>query len=400
MAKFDVVVIGLGAVGSAATYQLARLGASVLGIDRFSPPHKRGSSHGDTRVTRAAIGEGVEYSELALRSHALWRAFEAQTGKRLFVRNGCLTISGANAVVMHDVDNFFDNIGIAARRYRIPHRTFDTADAIRERYPQFAVNPGDKAILDEEAGYLNPEACIATQLTLAKRAGAKLLRNTKVVRIEPQRNGVVGRTADGRQFFADRVLIAAGAWLPGFVPGNIARHFTVTRQVLHWFEIKSNPERFRPENCPVVIWQLPQQGGVKSSAYSFPLTGDVSEGLKVSHEESGGVTDPDRVNRAADAKEIERTYRTYIEPFFPDLGPRCLRVETCMYTRVDRSRFVIDTVPRSPRVTFVSACSGHGFKHSPAIGEALAEQLTNGRASYVDLEPFRLKRLAPYLKAH
>ena len=400
MLKFDCIVVGLGAMGSATAYQLAKAGAKVLGIDKFSPPHAFGSSHGDTRVTRAAIGEGVEYSQLALRSHALWRDIEAQTGRTLFQRNGCLTISGTDAVVMHDVDDFFANIGEAALRYTIPHRTFETPEAIRARYPQFAVKAGDHAILDEEAGTLFPEACIAAQLELAARAGATLLRDTAVARIDPLARGIEIVTMDGQRYLADKVLIAAGAWLPRFVADELNRHFTVTRQVLHWFEIRSHPERFTPENCPVFIWQVPQSRDVHSSLYGFPLDGDPSLGVKVSHEESGGVTDPDFVDRAqSPQEEIDRVYRAYVAPFLPDLGPRCLRTETCLYTRVDRSRFIIDADPRDPRIGFVSACSGHGFKHSAAIGEALAQQMTQGGAAYVDLEPFRLARLAPYLRA-
>jgi sarcosine oxidase len=400
MAKYDCIVVGLGAMGSATAWQLAKSGAKVLGIDRFSPPHKLGSSHGDTRVTRTAIGEGVEYSQLALRSHALWREIEKATGQRLFLRNGCLTISGTDAVVMHDVDDFFANIGEAARRYDIPHQTFDTPEAIRARYPQFAVKAGDHAILDEEAGTLFPEACVAAQLELAERAGATVLRNTQVAAINAEADGVVVTSADGQRFSADKAVIAAGAWLPRFIAAELARHFTVTRQVLLWFEIRSNPERFMPENCPVFIWQVPRSNEVRSSIYGFALDGHPSRGLKVTHEESGGVADPDHVNREVDqAEEIDRVYRSYIAPFLPDLGPRCLRSEVCMYTRVDRSRFVIDADPRSERVTFVSACSGHGFKHSAAIGEAVAQQIANGRAAHVDLEPFRLKRLATYLRA-
>lgn len=397
--KYDCIVVGLGAMGSATAWQLAKSGASVLGIDKFSPPHTHGSSHGDTRVTRTAIGEGIEYSGLALRSHQIWRDIEAQTGKRLFLRNGCLSIAGADAVVMHDVDDFFANIGEAARRYNIPHRTFDTPEAIAARYPQFAVKAGDHAILDEEAGTLFPEACIAAQLDLAERAGATLLRDTQVAAIDPTAGGVEVSIANGQRFTADRVVIAAGPWLPRFAAAELARHFTVTRQVLYWFEIKSNPERFRPENCPVFIWQVPQSTDVHSSLYGFPLDGDASLGVKVSHEENGGAVDPDRVNRAVDQAEIDRVYRSYIAPFLPDLGPRCLRTEICLYTRVDRSRFIIDADPRSERVTFMSACSGHGFKHSAAIGEALAQQMTRGRAAHVDLEPFRLARLASYLRS-
>lgn len=400
MAKYDVIVVGLGAVGGATACHLARAGARVLGIDRFSPPHKHGSSHGDTRITRSAIGEGVEYSALALRSHALWREMEALTGQTLFVRNGCLTISGQDAVVMHDVDDFFANVERAAKRFDIPTRSFDTPEAIRTRYPQFAVSDGDRAILDEEAGVLYVERCVAATLELAAQAGAQLLRDTQVMSIEPSADHVEVATGDNQRHVADRVLIAAGAWLPAFIAGDIARNFTVTRQVLHWFEIRTNPERFTPDNCPVFIWQVPRRGGVESSIYGFPLEGDVSNGLKVTHEESGPATDPDHVDRTVDpVAETERTFRTYIEPFLPDLGPRCVRTATCLYTRVPRSRFIIDKDPRSDRILFASACSGHGFKHSAALGEALADELVSGEAKHVDLSPFRLARLGEYLRA-
>ena len=398
--KHDVIVVGLGAVGASAAWHLAKSGAKVLGIDRFSPPHSQGSSHGDTRITRSAIGEGVEYSQLALRSHALWRDIEAATGQSLFVRNGCLTISGADAVTMHDVDDFFVNVETAAKQYNIPTRTFDTPEAIRARYPQFKVQTGDRAILDEEAGLLYVERCVAAELALAEQSSAQILRDTQVMQIEPSATGVEVATGDNQRFTADRVLIAAGAWLPGFVATELSRHFTVTRQVLHWFEIKTHPERFTPENCPVFIWQLPRRGDVASSIYGFPLEGDAGNGLKVTHEESGDAADPDNVDREVDPiAETERTFRTYIEPFFPDLGPRCLRTATCMYTRVPRSRFVIDRDPRSERVLFASACSGHGFKHSAALGEALADELIMGEARHVDLAPFRLARLGDYLGA-
>ena len=219
------------------------------------------------------------------------------------------------------------------------------------------------------------------------------------MQIEPSATGVAVATGDNQRFSAERVLIAAGAWLPGFVAGELSRHFTVTRQVLHWFEIRSNPERFRPENCPVFIWQLPRRGGIQSSIYGFPLEGDPANGLKVTHEESGPATDPDHVDRSVDpVTETMRTYRTYIEPFLPDLGPRSVRTATCLYTRVPRSRFIIDHDPRSERMLFASPCSGHGFKHSAALGEALAEQLTLGQTQHVDLSPFRLERLGEYVR--
>jgi len=199
------------------------------------------------------------------------------------------------------------------------------------------------------------------------------------------------------------VLVTAGAWLPRFLPAALRRQFTVTRQALHWFEIRSNVARFSPENCPVFIWdvsgrKLPHsRRRPKAVVYGFPLAGGAGGGLKVTHEEVGPTTDPDHVPREVTAEEIDHTYTTYVQPFLPDLGPRCIRSATCLYTSVAGGRFVIDTHPDQPRVVFASACSGHGFKHSAAVGEALAQKLQGASPSHVSLAPFTIKRLETFL---
>ena len=393
MIKLDVIVVGLGAVGSAATHHLARRGASVLGIDRFSPPHRRGSSHGETRITRAAVGEGDVYSPLALRSHALWRAMERETGQQLMVRCGCLTISGPDSTATHGVGDFLANIRRAAAGHRIPHETFADGAAIRRRFPQFNAGDTEEGFLDQDGGYLFPERCIAAQLELAGRYGATLVRNRKVTAWQPSARGVTLRTAAGAVFHADHVLITAGAWLPRLLGSRVAGRLSVTRQVLHWFEIRTNPERFAPDTCPVFIWELPCSSGARTDVYGFPLIGPREAGIKIAHEESGGIADPDNVSRSVTADDIAHMYRVYVEPFFPDLGPRSIRTEVCLYTRAPEARFVIDVHPHCERVLFASACSGHGFKHSAALGEALAEILTVGRSSGVDLTPFGLRFL-------
>jgi sarcosine oxidase len=392
MRKFDVIVVGLGAVGSAAVHHLARCGASVLGIDRFSPPHRRGSSHGETRITRVAVGEGDVYSPLALRSHALWRAMERETGRQLMVRCGCLTISGPGSTATHGVGDFLANIRRAATAHHIPHEAFADGAAIRRRFPQFHAGDTEEGFLDHEGGYLFPERCVAAQLELAKRYGATLVTNRRVVAWKRSVRGVIVRTAAGGVFHADHVLITAGAWLPRLVGSRVAGALTVTRQVLHWFEIRTNAERFAPDACPVFIWELPCSSGARTDVYGFPLTGPREAGIKIAHEESGGIADPDRVSRSVTADEIAHMYRVYVEPFFPDLGPRSIRTEVCLYTRAPEARFVIDAHPHCERVLFASACSGHGFKHSAALGEALAEILTQGRSAHVDLAPFRLRQ--------
>ena len=413
MPRYDVAVVGLGAFGSAATYQLAKRGAEVLGIDRFSPPHALGSTHGESRITRMAIGEGSEYVPLALRSRLLWKQIEKANARLprhagdgpLFNQCGCLTIFGPQTtVVHHGVADFFCNIAKTARKHKIKHKEFDSGAAIRAAFPQFAVSDDDRAFLDHWGGYLRPEACVAAQLHLAEqRHGATLRRGVTIKSVRSSKTGVTLTAEDGAVFEADRVLVTAGAWLPRFLPAALRRRFTVTRQVLHWFEIERNVERFSPENCPVFIWdvsgrKLPNhRGKPKAVVYGFPLVGGTGGGLKVTHEEVGPATDPDHVPRDVTVAEIDHAYTTYVQSFLPDLGPRCIRSATCLYTNVAGGRFVIDTHPDQPRVLFASACSGHGFKHSAAVGEALAERLAGVSPTHVSLAPFTVKRLEAFL---
>jgi sarcosine oxidase len=412
MTRYDVAVVGLGAFGSAALYQLAQRGARVLGLDAFSPPHALGSTHGESRITRMAIGEGLEYVPLALRSRLIWKDIEKRVARLpghaddapLFNPCGCLTIFGRGGTVTHHgVAKFFENIAKAAKTFGIRHKEFHSADAIRAAYPQFAVDDTDRAFLDLWGGYLRPEACVAAALALAEKRKADIRHGVIVKSIRSSKTGVIITAEGGETFEADRVLVAAGPWLPGFLPASLRRHFKVTRQMLNWFEIRTNAERFVPGNCPVFIWDVSGRklGGSrrrpKSVVYGFPLAGDAGGGLKVSHEEPGLVVSPDRIPRDVTAAEIDHTYSTYVKDFLPDLGPRSMRTATCMYTSVAGGRFVIDTHPDQPRVSFVSACSGHGFKHAAAVGEALAEKLGGQKPAHVDLAPFTLKRLERFL---
>jgi sarcosine oxidase len=297
MTRYDAIVVGLGAFGSAATYHLAKAGSRVLGIDRHVPPHKFGSSHGDTRVTRAAIGEGVEYSQLAIRSNALWRELEAQTGDELFVQCGCLLISGrAGAAQMHEVDGFFETVRKAADAHGIALQEFPTGAAIRRRYPQFAAASEETALLDPAGGLLFVERCIRGHLKLAAARGADLLTGRTVVGYREDEDGVSVSTDDGRVHSANRLLIAAGAWAPRLVGGPLQAQARVTRQVLHWFEITGRAEHFDPAVCPTYIWQVDRP----STVYGFPLTGDAAAGVKIAHEEDHGAVEPDTVAQSQD----------------------------------------------------------------------------------------------------
>src|SRR5579862_7747794 len=176
MNTFDVAVLGLGAVGSAAVYQLARRKARVLGIDRYAPPHPLGSTHGDTRITREAIGEGQHLTPMARRSHQIWREIEADTGTSLFTASGVLVISGPAKTSFTHVVDFLENTLAAARTYGIAHEILD-AGSIRARFPQFRVRDDEVGYFEPGAGFVRAEACIETQLELARRHGANIHLN-------------------------------------------------------------------------------------------------------------------------------------------------------------------------------------------------------------------------------
>jgi len=373
---YDAIVLGLGAMGAAATYQLARRGAKVLGIDQYSPPHELGSTHGETRITRVACGEGPEYTAFAARSHEIWRELEAETGLELLTQNGFLAISGGgDRSSNHGVADFLGGTVAAAKAAGIGHEILDAA-AMRRRYPAFGVADGDTAYHDSVGGFVRPEECITAQLRMATRFGATLGLGERVVAFD-QADGVVTVRTEKGTYRARQLIVSAGAWLPGLLGPALSGSFMVTRQVLYWFRARSEAAHadFAPERFPVYIWQLPRH----QSIYGFPALGGIEDGVKLATEQYDVATTPQSVSRTVDADETREMYETYVEPFFPGLSPVCVRRKVCMYTWVDKARFIIDRHPALDRVIVASPCSGHGFKHSAGIGELLAEMVTAGR---------------------
>ena len=367
---YDVVVLGLGAMGAAATYQLARRGARVLGIDRYSPPHEFGSTHGDTRVTRVACGEGPEYSVFAARSHQIWRELEAELGMDLFTQNGLLVLFGpGERAANHSVADFRGATVDAAKKAKLDYEILDTAQ-IRQRYPAFNVADGDEAYHDDVGGFVRPERCVTAQLQKAKALGADLHLNETVISFD-QAGGSVTVKTDKDTYHAKELIVAAGSWLPDFLKPALAGQFKVTRQVLYWFQAKGAAEhaQFSPERFPVYIWQVPAPQPI----YGFPATGGLEEGVKIATEQNHSTTTPDTVARAVGPDEIREMYETYVGPYFPGLSPTCVKHKVCLYTQVERARFIIDRHPDADRVIVASPCSGHGFKHSAGIGELLAQ---------------------------
>jgi sarcosine oxidase len=383
---FDSIVVGLGAVGSAACWQLAKCGAKVLGIDRFTPPHSYGSTHGDTRVTRLAIGEGEQYVPLVKRSHEIWREIEAATGESLLTATGGLIISSGARLAETHVANFFDNTLAAARRHGIEHEILD-ARAIRERFPQFQVRDNETGYYEPGMGYVHPERCVATQLQLAQRAGADL-RYGETVQEIVQDGGIVRVTTVRGEHTAKQVIVGAGAWLPQLIDADLARLFTVTRQVLYWFEVIAPLAEFSPPQFPIWIWELQDRNNV---IYGFPAIDGAGGGAKVATEQYSATTSVETVERDVSAQETRDMYAQLVAPYLPGLGPRCIKAVSCLYTATPDFHFLIDRHPRMSGVILASPCSGHGFKHSAAIGQALAQWATEGNSD-LDLGAFSLRR--------
>jgi sarcosine oxidase len=379
----DVLVVGLGAMGSAVCAQLATRGASVIGIDQYEPPHPYGSTHGETRMTRLAVGEGAEYVPLVQRSHELWREIEAQTGTRLLTQPGGLIMSRPGGW-------FFEGTRELARRLEIEHEELSPAE-LRERFPMFAVDEVTEGYYEPEAGFVRPEAAVRAQLELARRGGAEVRIGERVLDWSASGRGV-GVITDRARYAAERLILCAGPWLPELFPEG-RDLFAVHRQLQFWFPIRQGYEQLR--DMPVFVWDFgAEPGGFVhfDGFYGFPAVDGPGGGVKVAAETYETTTEPDGRQHLPTPAETAAMHLHCIEGRLPWLGPDPVRTLSCLYTCTRRSRFIIDRHPGHESVLIVSPCSGHGFKHSAAIGEAVAQWATEGTPG-LDLSPFRLPQV-------
>ncbi len=387
--SYDTIVIGLGAVGAATLWQLARRGQRVLGLDRWDPPHSHGSTHGDTRITRCAIGEGEIYVPLVLRSHELWRELEAESGDDLLTQCGALILaSGAANAVVHGKSNFVGRTIQAAKRYGIAHEVL-SPDEVMRRFPQFRLEGDELAYFEAEGGFVRPERCVGAQLAAAQRLGATVRGQTQVVRLERDGDGVTVTTASGDRVQAARAVLAAGVWSPGLAGAALAPHMSIARQVLHWFQ-PDDPARFAPGRFPVFIWA--HGDTAEDSFYGFPIPPG-TEGVKLAREQYLDVTDdPDQLRRDVGPDEGAALTRRHAAGRLLGLAPAPLRSVVCPYTNTPDGDFLIATLPDNDHAIIVSACSGHGFKHSAGLGEAVAQAVLAQRTD--ELAAFGPERLA------
>jgi len=375
---FDVIVLGLGGMGSAAAYHLAKCGQRVLGLEQFTPAHDKGSSHGLSRMIRQAYFEDPCYVPLLLRAYELWRELERASNQKLLTvtggimigRRGCETVEGTYR---------------SAQQYGLPHELLD-AKQIRKRYPVFTPDDDTIGVYEANAGYVVPDLAVRASLDLATSAGATLQFGERALEWQPTASGVQVKTTHGT-YEAGQLVISAGPWLQQFMPALPMR---VERKILFWFEPTGGIEPFKLGKFTVWGWEL--EAG--TYLYGFPATNDVPGGVKVAtHREPKFVAcHPDTIDRQVYPEEIE-LMRERLASRIPVLASRCLATATCLYTNSPDDHFVLDRHPQHKQVLVVSPCSGHGFKFTPVIGEVVAELVTNGRTRF-DLGRFSLGRLA------
>lgn len=369
-------------MGSATLYRLASRGIDVLGIDRYSPPHRFGSTHGETRITREAIGEGAAFVPLAMRSHELWREIECEAGVELLHQCGGLIMARAGGDShLHAQRDFVGNTIRLAAQFGIAHEVLD-AHEITSRYPQFQLRGDETGYFESGAGYLLPEACVRAQLQLARSHGAKLQLGEQVQSIIIEGERAIIET-DRARYAPDIAIVCAGPWLPGLLMAKIPRDLIVRRQTLHWFAA-DNPRDYAAGRFPIFIWHW---GNHEDDVfYGFP---DLGGGVKIASEQMVASTTPEAVARNVDPTESAAIYSTHIAGRLRGVTNRVVNTATCLYTNTPDANFLIDRLPDSPGVIVVSACSGHGFKHSAAIGEAVAEMAISGATPKV-LRPFAI----------
>ena len=373
-------------MGAATLFQLSRLGVPAVGIDRFVPPHTHGSTHGETRVTRLAIGEGDAYVPFARRSHEIWRDLEAETGQDLFTPCGYAMIARPGSKgVHHGATDFLGRTEAVARRHRIAHEMLD-ADALHARFPALLPAKGEMAFFEPSGGFVRPERCVAAQLRLAVEGGAELMTGTTVLSVVERGDGVVVETDRGT-VEAKQAVMAAGSWAGKLLGPPYDRTLVSYRQVLHWYP-SLDPALHDPGHMPVYIWVHDELPG--AFFYGFPaVAGEVKLGI----EQYRTACDPDTVDRTIDPGDGQAVFAGHVAGRIAALGALPARSATCLYTVTPDSGFVVERHPTHNRVVVVSPCSGHGFKHSAALGEAVAQLVAQGRST-LDLQPFASTRFA------
>lgn len=375
--SYDVIVIGLGGMGSAAAYRLAERGLRVLGLDRYRAGHDQGSSHGSSRITRQAYFEDPAYVPLLLRAAELWPQIEADSGRTVVLWTGGVMVGRPDSRTVSGSLR-------SAQEWDLPHELLDAAE-IRRRFPTMTPADDEIALFEQRAGLVIPEESVAAHLTLAARAGAELHHEEPALSWRADGDGVEVRTPVGR-YTAGQLAICPGPWAPELLAG-LGVPFSVERQVQYWWSPAAGPKRFRAERHPIYIWEAADG----RQFYGFPSfddpVGRTADGVKVGADwikvamfRRGEATTPETIDRTVHPDEVA-AMRDFVQPRLPDLPGTLRDAKTCMYTNTPDEHFVIARHPTRDRVVVACGFSGHGFKFVPVVGEIVADLVAEDRTS-------------------
>lgn len=371
--RYNAIVIGVGAMGSATCYYLARRGQRVLGLERFDIPHDMGSSHGYTRIIRLAYYEHPSYVMLLRRSYELWREIERHVGEQLLHITGSIDAGPPDSWV-------FKGALQSAIEHELAHEVL-TGKELTERFPGYHLPFDTMALLQPEGGFLVPERCIVAYVTAAQALGGEIHGREQVLEWQPLGDGVRVRT-NRDVYEADRLVITAGAWNDQLL--DVLRGLAVPeRQVLAWLQ-PERPELFHQSRFPVFNLLVDE-----GRFYGFPIFGVPGFKFGKYHHLEENVN-PDTTDREPNSHD-EQVLRDFAARYFPDGAGPTMSLKTCLFTNTPDGHFVIDLHPQYPQVVFASACSGHGFKFASVIGEILAD-LAQRSESRHEISLFRLDR--------
>ncbi len=363
MPDFYVIVVGLGAMGSAAAYHLARRGQRVLGIEAFARGHELGSSHGETRIIRMAYYEHPDYVPLLRRAYELWSDLEHDAGVQL------LTISGGLMLGRPDSGVVAGSLA-SARQHALEHSVLSAAGG-RGRYPPLQPGAAGVALWEPSAGYLRPERCIDAHVGLAARASATLRYEEPVRGWRASDREVEVRTNAGT-YSARHAVFTCGARMSG-VLGDAIPAIRAERIPLFWLQ-PERPELFAAGRLPIYLWETASDAHI----YGFPHVG--WPGVKVARHHSRDYGDADAVERTVGAED-ERRLRAAIERKLPALNGPVVASKVCLYEDSADEHFLIDRLAEHPNVVYAGGFSGHGFKFASVVGEILADLVTRGEAT-------------------
>lgn len=369
------MVLGVGGMGSAAAWQLAKRGRRVRAFEQFEPGHDRGSSHGLSRIIRLAYFEHPSYVPLLRRAFELWREIETASGDALLHVSGALDIGRADSRVITGSLH-------SCRLHALRHDLLGSAE-VRRRFPGYHLPDEFQAVFQPDGGFLEPERCIRAFVAEARRHGATI-ESGRAVGGWTRSGGEVILEVGGEEVRASQLVICAGAWTPSLVPG-LAPLLRAERQVVGWFGVRHAPA-FTPDRFPVFVMEDPD-----GTWYGFPEHG--VPGFKIGkYHHRAEPADPDAMDRRV-SLEDEAVLRACVRRVFPDADGPLVRASACLFTNTPDEHFIVDRLPGAPEVLVVSACSGHGFKFCPVIGEIVADLVTRDETAH-DIGLFRLDRFA------